>query len=148
MDLSRHRFRDPSALIHEIAGHCPLTEAPSLRAVVEDPGTAQQLTHIERLPVDSRLAHHEETSYLLYDTMQRLPVPDFAGPQTRHRVLTLVVRPGLTVLGPYERQWLLAWRYSNHGRGAWDSDLALVTEHGWYEWLSGWAGHQPAMVAA
>lgn len=131
-----------------IASHCALTPGLALLGVVEDPAAEQRLTHLERLPVDSRLEHYEQVRDLLYETMQRLPVPDFAGPNTRHSVLTVVVRPGFTVIGRHEKAWCLGWRYSNHGRGAWDGDLCVVTEHGWYELMSRWAGRSPAMQAA
>ncbi len=143
-----HCFRDPAVLMDEIASHSSLTPGLALLAVVEDPATEQRLTHLERLPVDSRLEHYEQVRDVLYETMQRLLIPDFAGPDTRHSVLTVVVRPGFTVIGRHEQAWCLGWRYSNHGRGAWDGDLAVVTEHGWYELLSRWAGRSPAIQQA
>ena len=141
-----HRFRDLTVLMHEIADHCPLTPGLAMLAVVEDPSTVQRLTHLERLPVDARLDHGEDLSTLLYETMDRLPVPDDHAADIRHTVLTVLVRPGFAVIGRHEKQWWLGWRYSNHFRRVWDSDLAVVTEHGWYELMSRWAGRTPAMV--
>ncbi len=100
------------------------------------------------LPVDSRIDQYEEARDLLYETMQGLPLPGFAGPDTRHLVVTVLVRPGLTILGRNESQWLRAWRYSNHLRGAFDGDIVLVTEHGWVHWPSDWGGHEPRMQPA
>ena len=135
--------------MNQIADVCPLVEGSALLAVAEDPSTRQRLTHIERLPVDSRLADHEDARDLLYDVMnETLPVPDFAGPDTRHTVLTVLVRSGFAVPSRYESEWALAWRYSNHMRGAWTGDMTIVTEHGWYDMHSHWAGSRPAMIPA
>lgn len=147
MTAEDHSYRDVAALVTQIAHLCPLTEGLALLAVVEDPSTTQQLIQLERLPVDARIDAHDEVRDLLRDTMRALPIPDFAGPDTRHSVLTVVVRPGRALLGPHEQAWLMGWRYSNHHRGAWDSELVVVTEHGWYEWRSDWAGFAPTMLA-
>jgi len=147
MAVSPHYCRDLSAVMSQIAELCPLTAGSALLAVVEDPNMQQRLTHIERLPVDARISEHEYARELLYAVMNdTLPVPDFAGPGTRHTVLTVLVRPGFAVAGPHEREWATAWRYSNHLRGASTGDMVVVTEHGWYELLSHWAGSTPAMV--
>ncbi len=100
---------------------------------------------MESLPVDSRIAHYEEVRGLLYETMQALPLPGFAGPETRHLVVTVLVRPGLTVLGRHESQWLLGWRYSNHLKGAFDGDLMLVTDQGWVHFPTDWGASEPRM---
>ena len=60
-------------------------------------------------------------------------------------VVTVLVRPGLTVLGRHESQWLMAWRYSNHLKGAFHGDIVLVTEHGWAHWPSDCGGLEPRM---
>ena len=41
---------------------------------------------------------------------------------------------------------LAGWRYANHFMPVFEGGLLLVTEHGWYDWYSGEAGHTPALV--
>jgi hypothetical protein len=139
-------YDDPARLIEQIADQSQLGEGCALLAVVEDPSTEQRLTHVEQLPVDSRIEHYLQVRDLIHDTMQELPVPDFAGPDTRHGVMTVVVRPGLCVFGRHEQEWFMAWRYSNHGRGAFTSDLMLVTEHGWVDFMTDIGGYGPRML--
>jgi hypothetical protein len=146
MTLRQYEFADPARLIEEIAQQHRFQPGTALLAVVEWPSTRQDLIHVEELPVDARIDHYLEVQDLLYETMQTLPVPDWAA-DTRHSVMTVVVRPGLTVLGPHEAAWLSGWRYSNHGRGAFSGDLILVTEHGWADFVTRWGDHHPRMVA-
>jgi hypothetical protein len=145
MDLKSYDLRDPDRLIEQIAARHRLEEGTALLAVVADPSTTQNLTHVEPLPVDARIAHYEDVRKLLRETMQRMPLPGFAGPDTRHLVVTVLVRPGLTVMGRHESQWLLGWRYSNHLKGAFDGELFLVTEHGWLHFQTDWGDHEPRM---
>jgi len=145
MTLKTYDLRDPRELMVNIAAKHRLEEGLALLAVVADPSTHQTVTLVERLPVDCRIEHYMEVRDLLYETMQRLPVPEFAGPDTRHMVVTVLVRPGLTILGRHESQWLMAWRYCNHLKGAFDGDIVLVTEHGWAHWPSECGDLDPRM---
>ena len=60
------------------------------------------------------------------------------------KVVTVVVRRGLCVWTSLESAWSNAWRY------AWTDlstgDLITVTEHGWYDFMTKHADHQPALV--
>lgn len=78
--------------------------------------------------------------------MQTLPIPDVVPPI--YGVMTVVVRPGRTVVGAGEEAWLLGWRYSNHFRRCYDTDLILVTEHGWLDLMTKLAGQTPSMMAS
>ncbi|MDO9457254.1 hypothetical protein [Nocardioides sp.] len=62
--------------------------------------------------------------------------------------MTIVVRPGLTVLGAGEYAWLNGWRYANHLRSCYSSGLMLVTGHGWMDFMTEWGGESPAMMAS
>jgi hypothetical protein len=148
MDREPWHYRDLAQLIEDVAERRPLVDGLALLAVVEDPSTTQRLTHLSKLPVDSRIDDFLEVQDLLHDTMQLLPVPDFAGPNTRHGVMTVIVRPGLCVFGRHESQWMLGWRYSNHFRGAFTGDLILVTEHGWADFMTNAGGHRPRMLSS
>ena len=46
---------------------------------------------------------------------------------------------------PNEAVWLNGWRFSNHFAPVYDSDLILVTEHGWTDFMTQWAGHEPRL---
>lgn len=146
MERNPWDYDDPARLIEQIADRHLLLEGCALLAVVEDPATEQRLIHIEELPIDSRIEHFLQVQDLICDTMQDLLVPDFAGPDTRHGVMTVVVRPGLCVFGRHEQEWFMGWRYSNHGRGAFTSDLILVTEHGWVDFMTDIGGDHPHML--
>jgi hypothetical protein len=68
------------------------------------------------------------------------------GDRPHHALVTVVVRPGRCVFGPNEAVWFRGWRYSNHFESAFSGDMVLVTEHGWSDFMSGEAGHEPRMT--
>lgn len=144
MSLENYEFRDPAALIDEVAHRVPLREGTAYVALVAHPSSDQRIVAIERLNAPAVLDHYEDARDELYDTMQRLPIPD-TFPLT-HATVTIVVRRGLCVLGPSEGHWLSAWRYSNHLTGSFTGDLILVTEHGWTDFMTGHADTSPALV--
>lgn len=147
MDIHDFDFKDVPALMKHIAAEHEFRDGEALLALVHDPHDKQQLVALEALPVSAYLRSHDGVSSLLYDTMQRLPITPRDEQGIRFRTLTVLVRRGLTIFGPYESQWMLAWRYSNHCMDALTSDVALVTEHGWYELMSDEAGHEPRLAA-
>jgi hypothetical protein len=148
MELENWELAAPARLIGQIASRHRLVAGLALLAVVEDPAGRQTLAHIELLPIDCRIEHHPPAADLLYETMQRLPVPDFAGPGTQHSVVTVIVRPGLAEAGPYEAAWTSAWKKSNHLRPAFTGNVLLVTEHGWYDLMSHLGASFPRMQSA
>lgn len=117
-----------------------------LLALVKDPPTTQELVCVERLPATAYLTDYDDACDLLYATMCRLPITERDETGIRFRTLTVLVRRGFTVFGPHEAEWMSAWRYSNHHRDAFTSDVAVVTEHGWLDFISDEAAHQPALV--
>jgi hypothetical protein len=62
-----------------------------------------------------------------------------------HVLITVVCRPGFVVPSAQEFDWLRAWRYSNHFRGAYDGDVFIVTPHGWTGTLDERAGFEPCL---
>ncbi|HEU5042803.1 MAG TPA: hypothetical protein VFT75_01560 [Nocardioidaceae bacterium] len=82
----------------------------------------------------------------LYDVMQSFAIPDEPRPP-RHSAITFVVRRGLCVLGPNEGRWMSAWRDSNHLTNAYDGSVVLVTEHGWYDFMTDAAALTPSIAA-
>lgn len=138
--MTRHSWdlADPARLVEEIAEAVPLLVDTAHVALVEDPARSQVLLKVETLPTPARINHHDDVRHLLVQAVRdRLSVPPLvARGSIRHVLVTVVVRDGLTVMTRNEAQWLKAWRYSNHMTSAYDSHLILVTEHGWYDWVS------------
>jgi hypothetical protein len=148
MELENWKLAAPARLIGQIASRHRLVAGLALLAVVEDPAGSQTLTHIEVLPIDCRIEHHTPAADLLYQTMQRLPLPDFACPGAQHSVVTVIVRPGPAKAGPNEAAWTSAWKNSNHLRPVFTGNLLLVTEHGWYDLMAHHGASFPRMQSA
>jgi hypothetical protein len=62
-----------------------------------------------------------------------------------HVLITVVCRPGFVVPTAQEFDWLSAWRYSNHFRGAYDGDVFIMTPNGWSGTLDHRAGFEPCL---
>ena len=147
MTLRAFELRDPSLLIRDIADRVPLVEEVAYVVLIEDPSTTQRIVHVHRLRTPSVIQDDEDACSELRDVMDSLPIPCTPG-TWRHLVLTVVIRPGLCVVGPNEGRWLMAWSYSNHAAQAFTGDLILVTEHGWRDWSTELAGTTPALTDA
>ena len=147
MTLARYDMKDPARLIHEISERVPLTRDTAYVVLVRDPSTTQSIVTIRRLDEPALRDDDEwlEMRDELREVAQSMDVPD-AHP-TRHSLVTVLVRPGRTILGPNERVWFKGWRYSNHFQRAFDGGLIVVTEHGWLDSHTNWAGHEPRMLA-
>lgn len=146
MDLEPYDYRDPGALLTEIAERVPLRAGDVYLALVGHPSTEQRLDHLVLLDLDAEQEDDEPISDEIRRVMAALPIPDVVPPS--HGVMTVVVRPGRTVLGANEFTWLRGWRYANHFRRCYTSGLVLVTEHGWTDFMTSCGGHSPAMAAS
>jgi hypothetical protein len=147
MDLARYEYRDPARLVAEVAARVPLVEDTVHVALVRSPSTEQRIVTTRTLETPALIDEYEEASAELRGVMQSLPIPDRPAPLD-HSVMTFVVRPGLCVFGPNESLWMLAWRYSHHFTNAYDGYVSLVTEHGWCDFMTRFADHEPAMKPA
>lgn len=147
MMLRDQEFRDISALMDQIARQHEFHDGDVLLALVRDPATHQQLVRVKRLTETAYLTRHDRASTTLREAMEQLSIPARDERGITFRTLTVVVRRGLTVFGIYESNWMLAWRYSNHFQDAFTSDVTLVTEHGWHDFMSDEAGDEPRLVA-
>jgi hypothetical protein len=136
MELESWELVDPARFIEQIASSHRLVAGLALLAVVEDPAGRQAITHVETLPIDCRIGHYSQAADLLYETMQRLTLPDVPGPDMRISVVTVIVRLGVTTPGRHEAAWTSAWKHSSHLRAAFTGNLMVVTEHGWYDLMS------------
>jgi hypothetical protein len=146
MELQPWDIRDPGQLITEIAAQIDLVEDSAWLALVHRPSTTQKLLEVRPADLPALLDDDEDISDQLREAAEA-----FALGWRRHRehaIVTVVVRPGRCVLGPNELVWARGWRYANHFAAVFDGDLILVTEHGWFDWMSHEAGFTPAMAAA
>lgn len=145
MTLSSYEINDLERLINEIAAAVELTEDTAYVALVRAPSTDQELVEVRRLDLPALLDDDENISRRLRDVARSFALPAVHPPG--HSLVTVIVRPGRCIAGPNEAVWLKGWRYARHVEPVWDSDLILVTEHGWTDLSTQWAGHQPRMVA-
>lgn len=146
MRLEPHDIRDPGKLIAQIAERVDLVEDTAYAALVRVPSTTQELVEVRRLDLPALLDDDDEIRGDLRDLAWSFDVPDLRPPQ--HALVTVIVRPGRCIIGPNEAVWLSGWRYSNHLAPVYDSDLILVTEHGWTDFMTTWAGHTPRMLSS
>lgn len=144
MALQPYEFRDPEALLVELSARVPLTEGTAYLVLVAHPSTKQRIVRVDRLDSPAVLDEWSAARDEMYDRIQTWPVPDVVPPT--HAGVLVVVRRGLCVFGANEGHWSNAWRYVNHLRRLYSGDLVLVTEHGWLDMMTQFAGHSPALV--
>lgn len=145
MKLQTYEFRDPAALMEDLAARVPLVDGAAYVVLVLRPSTEQRIVLVERLDAPAVLYDYEAACDEVQERVERMPVPDIW--PTDHAVTTVVVRRGLCVFGPNEANWFKAWRYANQLSRAHTGDVILVTEHGWADFMTDFAGHTPAMSA-
>jgi hypothetical protein len=146
MALENYDLLDPGALLADVARLTTLTAGRSLLALVAAPTTTQQVLRVETLPVDCTSPLPDDLSQMLRHAVVGFDLPRSAYPW-KYSVVTIIVRPGFAVIGRTERNWYLGWRYSNHLQPTFSGDLIVVTDHGWVDMATRWAGHNPRMVS-
>ncbi|HET7326766.1 MAG TPA: hypothetical protein VFJ14_05700 [Nocardioidaceae bacterium] len=144
MKLHSYEYRDPGAVIAEVAERVPLTEDSAYLVLVADPSTEQRIVTVQRFDEPALLDDWDDARREIHRRVSNLPIPREEEPQ--HSMLTVLVRAGLCVFGPQESPWFNAWKYSNHLRRVFGSEFILVTEHGWRHFMTDCAGRQPALV--
>jgi len=145
MTLEPYEFRDPEELIRDVATLVDLVEDRAFVALVHLPATEQRVVEVRELDLPALLDDDDDISDHLCGVARSFDIPQ-AAPSPRHALVTVLVRRGRCVFGPNEGVWLRGWRYSNHHTRAYDSDLILVTEHGWTDFMTEWSGHEPSLV--
>lgn len=146
MKLEPFEIRDPERLITEVAERVELVEDTAYAVLVRAPSTDQEVIEVRTLDIPALLDDDDDISGDLRVLARSFAIPDVRPP--RHAVVTVIVRAGRCVFGPNEGVWLSGWRYANHLAPIYASNLLLVTEHGWADLMSTWAGRHPAMRAA
>ena len=148
MDLEPFELRDPRQLLQDVCRAGPLVEGDLLIVLIEEPSARQHVVAVRRLAARQWQGLDQmDRSDVFREEARALPLDVRRGEPPRHLLLTILVRRGLTVLDGTDAEVLDGWRYANHLMPVFDGGLLLVTEHGWYDWLTGLAGHTPALVA-
>lgn len=147
MELKPYELRSARELIETIATHVDLHEDESYLALVEAPSREQRLVALRRLALPALLEDTDNIREHLRNATRDITadLPDVRRPN--HSLVTIVVRPGRCMVRRNELIWLNGWRYSNHIRPVFDSDMILVTEHGWHSLLTHESGETPVMKA-
>lgn len=146
MTLQPYELRDPEALIREVAVVVDLLEDHAFVVLVHLPSTEQRVLEVRELALPALLDDDDDISDHLCGIARSFEIPEARSP--RHALVTVIVRRGRCLLGPNEGVWLRGWRYSHHFAAAYNSDLILVTEHGWTDFMTTWSGHEPRLVDA
>ena len=144
MTLEPWDIKDPDLLISGVAKQVPLTEDTAYVVLVRRPSTRQEIVEIRKLDLPALLDDDDDISDQLCEVVRSFGIPDTR--ECLHAVVTVLVRPGRCVMGPNEVVWIKGWRYANHFVRTFDSDLILVTEHGWTDFMTRFAGHEPRMA--
>lgn len=147
--LEPYEFRDPAALMAELAERITLDEGSVHLVLVERPSTVQRLVRVDRLRSPAELLSPEEAERAedeMRDVIERWPLPEARPPN--HSWVRVIVRSGWCVFGPNEGQWFAAERYLNHLQPLYSGTTILVTEHGWVDFMTYAAGRTPAMLPA
>lgn len=154
-EIDRWQLRDPASLLTELDHLVPLTQG-TLVALVHLPSTRQEL--MAAVPVDwadtaeggdmlDAELDGDARSELLRRAAEKLwgrrPT---SRRRPEHAFVTVVARTGRAVFGPRETEIGSAWRYANHLLPVFDSELLLVTPHGWRAFTDDSCGAGPALT--
>jgi len=145
MKIESFEIRSPAELIRAVADRVPLTEGTVYAVLVGDPSRAQKIRELEELPCGAFIEDDHDVRDLLEELDTRWAPAGHVLP-SEAKVVTVVVRRGLCAWGPVEWAWSMAWRYAFTRLSG--GDLITVTEHGWYDFMTEHADHQPALVEA
>lgn len=144
MEIEPYELRSPADLIAEVASRVPLTEGSAYAVLVGDPSRAQVVRDIEEFECGAFIDEEDEVRDLLEELCARWDQGAHSRP-SEVKVVSVVVRRGLCVWTPLEWTWSKAWRYA-FTSGLSCGDLITVTEHGWYDFMTKHADHEPALV--
>jgi hypothetical protein len=145
-ELKPYELRDPARLIRAVAERVTLAEDTSWLALVHHPSTNQRLVRVDQLPIPALLDDDDDISAHLRTAAEACGI-GWSGRGPDHMAVTIIVRPGYAVFGPNEGVWCKGWRYSNHFQSLHTGELMLVTEHGWVDFMTDFAGLEPRMVS-
>ncbi|MDN5851579.1 MAG: hypothetical protein L0K86_01815 [Actinomycetia bacterium] len=140
-----HDFHDIADLMDQIGTTHRLYDGAVLLALVRDPETTQEIVQLSHVPAGA-YADDATADKQLDDLLTSLPVEERR--EIRYRTLTIVCRRGYTVMGEIDLRWSNALKYGWKPGGCLTTAQVVVTEHGWAEFMTGEAGHEPALADA
>ena len=149
--MTDHRWHLENAeqTLRDIAAICPFVTGHVIVAAVDL--ATQQVTGA-RVAVVGEPPDRHDASELLDGLAGQLVPERWAfgrdGHGMTHVLVTVVCRQGRVTPTESEGAWLMAWRYSNHLRGAFQGDVYVVTPHGWGGYLDRRAGYEPCLEVA
>jgi hypothetical protein len=143
-DWDKDNFRDLPLLLAEITRRQHPRDGDVVVALVRDPQGSQEIVSIDLLELPLT-ADVEPARTSIRHLMERVPITDEDERDRACRPLTLMARRGYAVFTRPEANWTTAWHSSNHFRHTMTSDFVLITEHGWYDLMSGTAASQPSL---
>lgn len=144
MDLEPYDLRDPAAFIADVADRVDLTDNTATLCLIKHPSTTQEVVRVQRLRAPAVLDDWHGASNELREVIWSWDLPDLVPPE--HLALTVLVRRGLTVFTGKDSPWFMASRYCNHVQLLFGPHELLVTEHGWVDYMTGFAGLTPTMT--
>jgi len=145
MTLEPYEFRDPGALLFDLLRRHPVAAGDAQLVLVHHPSTVQDVTHVTRMHVDDLTGDAWEDGQHIGAVVRAMPIPSWNGEPPEYAVMTILARRGLAIIGPLERKWLAAWRYSNHLMHTYSGELIVLTEHGWVEFVGDRGGYEPRL---
>jgi hypothetical protein len=144
MELAPDDFRDPAALIDEVAGRVGLVDGSVYAVLVSQPSTCQKVVCIDAIRAPAEILDHRDASDELGEVIDSWTIPESRRPT--HNWVLVIVRTGWCVFGPNEKEWFMAQRYANHRQSIYSGSAILVTEHGWTDFMTQYAGEWPHLV--
>lgn len=145
MKIESFELRCPAELIEEVAGRVPLADDKAYAVLVGDPSRTQEVRAVAELTCGSSIEDNADVRQLLEELDTRWD-PGVQNLPCDVIVVTILVRRGLCVWTPVEWAWARAWCYALTRLSV--GDLITVTEHGWCDFITEHADHQPALVEA
>ena len=96
MTLEPYEFRDPEALIRDVAAMVDLLEDHAFVVLVHHPSTEQRVVEVRELALPALLDDDDDISDHLCEIARSFDIPQVRSP--RHALVTVVVRRGRCML--------------------------------------------------
>src|SRR6476620_4419370 len=113
MPLEHLRLRNTQELMEQVAARTTLDEDSVTFVLIDRPATRQRIMAVRRLEVLAAQDDWDSLRELVHDEMQQLPVPR-GTKDACSIVVTIIGRRCFNDSAPTEKNWAMAWRYSNH----------------------------------
>lgn len=146
MTSRRWELDDPADVLRQVNAICPFRSGETVVAAVR---LADQVVTGARVATRKPEEGRDDSDLARKMAEELVPerwsvVKDGSG--ISHLLVTVVCREGRVIPSRKEYDWMRAWRYSNHFRGAFHGDVFVVTPHGWTGVLDERAGYEPSLA--